>query len=422
MIDAKFIQEQPELVAQNNARRGADIDVQVAAQLLARRAPLLAEIEALRREGNEIAAQIPGCAAEERAGLLARGKEIKTLVKTLDSAHGEIEIALQQELKRYPNILREDVPVGKDAEANEIVEVVGEATAFSFPVKDHVTLGEALGILDIERATKVAGARFVYLLGDGARLQFALLNYAMDVLGQENFTPILTPHLVKTEMMDAMGYLGHGGEEEIYHLKHDDMVLIGTSEQSVGPMHAGEILPASVLPLRYVGYSPCYRREAGSYGRDVRGILRVHQFDKIEMFSYTHPDASDTEHHLILAMQKRLMDGLELPYRVLKLCAGDTGTPSARTYDIETWMPAQECYRETHSTSNTTDFQTRRLQTRIKQDGKTILAHALNGTAFAIGRILIAILENNQQEDGSVRIPTVLQPYMGGRTTIVPRV
>ncbi|PIR48099.1 serine--tRNA ligase [Candidatus Uhrbacteria bacterium CG10_big_fil_rev_8_21_14_0_10_50_16] len=420
-MDLKFLQEHGDVVEANNARRGARIDISIAQGLISQRVEEMGRVEALRQEGNEIAARIPFAADQDKPTLIEKGKQIRTHVKEQEVQLKEIETALAQELKQYPNILRDDVPDGTDESANELVQTVSEPTTFTFTPKDHLELGEALGIIDVERAAKVSGARFVYLLGDGARMQFALLNYAMDTLVKEQFVPALTPHMIKTEMMDAMGYLSHGGEDEIYHLKNDDLVLIGTSEQSVGPMHSGEILAAEKLPMRYVGYSPCYRREAGSYGKDVRGILRVHQFDKIEMFSYADPENSDQEHEFLLSMQTRLMNGLGLPYRVMKLCAMDTGTPSARTYDIETWMPAQGAYRETHSTSNTTDFQTRRLQTRVKKDGKTQFVHALNGTAFAIGRILIAILENNQQEDGTIKIPEVLRPYMGGQEVITSR-
>ncbi len=268
-------------------------------------------------------------------------------------------------------------------------------------------------MIDVERATKVSGSRFVYLKGDLVMLEFALVQYALSTLTRRGFIPVMPPHLISREAMSAMGYLDHGGEEEVYHLKNDDLVLIGTSEQAIGPMHMNELFDASEFPLRYAGFSPCYRREAGSYGRDTRGILRMHQFDKIEMFSFVLPDASDEEHHMLLSVEEELMQGLKLPHRVMKLCSGDIGAPSARTYDIETWMPSQNVYRETHSTSNTTDFQTRRLNIRVKHEGKNILAHALNGTAFAIGRTLIAIMENYQQEDGSIVVPDVLRSYVG---------
>ena len=303
--------------------------------------------------------------------------------------------------------------MGKDETSNELVRTFGEPTKFEFEPKDHLDLGIDLDIIDMDRAAKVSGARFAYLKGDAVLLEFALVQYALHVTMQEGFVPVLPPHMISTAAMSAMGYLEHGGEEEIYHLKNDDMVLIGTSEQSIGPMLMNELIDTDNIPLRYLGFSPCYRREAGSYGRDTRGIIRVHQFDKVEMFSFTSSEKSDAEHELLLSIQERLMQGLKLPHRVMKLCSGDTGSPSARTYDIETWIPSQKTYRETSSTSNTTDFQTRRLNTRVRLENKNELAHALNGTAFAIGRVIVAIMENYQQADGSIVVPDVLRAYVG---------
>lgn len=412
MIDPKFILENPKLVEENNKRRGKKIKIAIAKDLLASRAKLIGVVEALRAEGNEIAAKIPKADKKEKPGLIAEGKRIKEQVKEVESRLSVVEEALAKELRQFPNILREDVPIGADETANEVVRTVGKLPKFSFKPKDHLALGEALGIIDVERAAKVSGGRFAYIKGDGALLEFALWQYALSVILPKGFTLVFPPHLISTKAMGAMGYLEHGGEEEIYHVKNDDLVLIGTSEQAIGPMHMDEILPEGKLPLRYVGLSPCYRREAGSYGKDVRGILRVHQFNKIEMFSFTKPEDSDEEHEFLLTLQEELMKGLKLPYRVVKLCSGDTGTPSARTYDIETWMPSQDRYRETHSTSNTTDFQTRRLNIRYKDGKKTQFVHALNGTAFS-GRPLIAILENYQQENWSVVVPEVLRPWVG---------
>ncbi|MBU4315204.1 serine--tRNA ligase, partial [Patescibacteria group bacterium] len=266
-------------------------------------------------------------------------------------------------------------------------------------------------------------ARFTYLKGDGVLLEFALIQYALQTVAKHGFTPVITPHMVKPEVMRAMGYLEHGGHDEIYYLSKDNMYLIGTSEQSVGAMHMDEILDGAKLPIRYVGFSPCYRREAGSYGKDTKGILRVHQFDKVEMFSFSTPENSDAEHNLILEIEETLMQGLKIPYRVIKMVTGDLGLPAARKYDIEAWMPSQKVYRETHSCSSCTDFQARRLNTRYKiGDGKPQLVHTLNGTTFAIGRTLIAILENFQQEDGSVIVPEVLRPFMGGKDRLIPTV
>lgn len=413
MIDIKLILEQPELVAKNNANRGKTIDVAVATGLAQKRLELVDAVQTLRTRSNQIAELIPKASVEERSSLVDEGKKMKEEAKLKEAELTTIELDLETELHKYPNLLREDVPIGKDEASNEVVRVFMEPTAFSFEPKDHLTLGEDLGMIDVERATKVAGTRFVYLKGDLVLLEFALIQYAFSLLGKNGFVPVMPPHIISTSAMSKMGYLDHGGEEEVYHLKNDDAVLIGTSEQAIGPMLMDEMLDETKLPLRYMGFSPCYRREAGSYGRDVRGILRMHQFDKIEMFSFTAPEESDTEHQLLLSLEEQLMQGLKLPHQVMKLCSGDVGAPSARTYDINTWMPSQKVYRETHSTSNTTDFQTRRLNIRVKREGKNVLAHALNGTAFAIGRTLIAIMENYQQEDGSIVVPDVLRAYVG---------
>ncbi len=413
MIDAKLIIDQADLVAGNNRRRGKKIDIAVAQQLLTDKLRLEQEGNELRAKGNDVAGKIPKATADERAGLVEEGRGIKEQVKEIEGKAAAIELELAAELRKYPNVLREDVPVGKDENDNVVLRKFMEPTKFDFEPKDHLTIGEALGIIDTERGAKVSGARFAYFLGDAVLLEFALVQYAMQMLMKEGFVPVIPPHIIPTEAMAAMGYLDHGGEEEIYHLKNDASVLIGTSEQAIGPMLKDETLDGSKLPRRYLGFSPCYRREAGSYGKDVKGILRMHQFDKLEMFSFTKPEDSDKEHELLLSLEEKLMQGLKLPYQVLRLCSGDIGAPSARTYDIETWMPGQDRYRETHSTSNTTDFQTRRLNIRYKDGKEKGYAHALNGTAFAIGRVMIAILENYQQKDGSVLVPEVLQHWMG---------
>ncbi len=414
MIDIKYLLEHPELVARNNELRGATIDLALATQAAAERGRLIGLVEELRAQANDVAAKIPKAGPDERAGLVESGRGLKEQVKKLEGELAVVEETLAVELRKYPNVLREGVPEGKDGDDNVVVRTFMEPTSFGFEPKDHLELGEKLGLIDMGRAAKVAGSRFTYILGDAVRLEFALVQYAMEILGEHGFVPVIPPHIVSTKAMEAMGYLEHGGEEEIYHLKHDDSVLIGTSEQAIGPMLMDEMLDEAKLPLRYMGFSPCYRREAGSFGRDVRGILRVHQFDKIEMFSFTSPEASDAEHELLLSLEEKLMQGLKLPHRVMALCSGDIGRPSARTYDIETWIPSQKTYRETHSTSNTTDYQTRRLNVRVKRaDGRKELAHALNGTAFAIGRTLIAILENYQQANGSIAVPEVLRKWVG---------
>lgn len=417
MIDIKYLQNYPDLVKANNAKRFKDIDVDATLLVIDQHAELMRDVELLRAEANDVAEKIATVSADQRQTLIAKGKELKTAVKAKEEALEVLESSLHDLLSTYPNILRDDVPEGRE-ENNVVERIVGEIPKFDFPVKDHVEIGEALGLIDLDRASKTSGSRFVFMTGDAVLLEFAIIQYTLSILTSAGFTPVIPPHMVTTKAMSAMGYLQRGGEEEIYHLKNDDLVLIGTSEQALGPMFMDEILESDKLPIRMAGFSPCYRREAGSYGRDVKGILRLHQFDKIEMFSFTDPSESDAEHEFLLSMQERLMQGIGVPYRVVKLAAGDTGSPSARTWDIETWMPSQNQYRETHSTSNTTDYQTRRLHTRIQRDGKNVFAHALNGTAFAIGRIIIAILENNQNADGSVTVPEPLRQYMGGRSFI----
>ena len=320
-------------------------------------------------------------------------------------------------LRQIPNLPAADVKTGKDESENEIIKKWGEPTKFLFEPKDHLAIGEALGIIDIERAAKVSGTRFYYLKGAGVVLEMALIQLALKTLTKEGFIPVIPPVLIKKQAMAGMGYLEHGGEEDMYVLEKDGLFLVGTSEQSIGPMHMDEVLDGKKLPLRYMGFSTCFRREAGAYGKDTRGILRVHQFDKVEMFSFTKPEESDKEHEFLLSLEEKLFQSLGIPYQVLKMCSGDLGAPAARKYDLEAWMPGQGKYREVTSTSTCTDYQSRRLNIKYReikdQKPATNYVHILNGTAFAIGRTLIAILENNQQEDGSVLIPEVLRDYTG---------
>ncbi|MFH1253795.1 MAG: serine--tRNA ligase, partial [Candidatus Uhrbacteria bacterium] len=283
---------------------------------------------------------------------------------------------------------------------------------FDFEPKDYMTIAEKLDLIDVKRAAKVSGTRFGYLKGEVALLEFALINLALDVLSKEHFIPVIPPVMIKTEMMEAMGYLDTAADRaERYFLDKDNLILVGTSEQSIGPMYQGEILEEKDLPRRYVAFSSCFREEAGAYGKDTKGILRVHQFDKVEMFSICQPEKSKEEHQFLLKMEEKLMQSLKLPYQVVQLCTGDLARPSASTIDIETWMPGQGEYRETHSTSNCTDFQARRLNIRYRSKQGVEFVHTLNGTAFAIGRTLIAIIENYQQKDGSVKVPKALQKY-----------
>jgi seryl-tRNA synthetase len=421
MIDMKYFREHSDQIAQSAANKGVTIDV---AEILTLDESVRAQqqaVEAAKAKKNAASALIAKASPDDRAKLIEEMRAFDTESADVAENFAEQQKKLEYLLRRIPNPALPDVKVGKDESENEILAVVGTKPEFSFTPKDHLALGEGLDIIDVERGTKAAESRFAYIKGDGARLQLALTNYAVTVASKHGFIPMFVPDMVNEKTMSAMGYLEHGGENEIYKLANDDLYMIGTAEQPLGAYHADEIIDVTT-PIRYVGISACFRREAGSYGKDTRGILRMHQFDKIEMFSFTKPEVSNEEHMLLRSIEEELMQGLGLHYQVIKQCTGDLGLPAARKFDIETWIPSQNTFRETHSTSTCTDFQSRRLNTRYrKEDGSLAFVHALNGTAFAIGRTMIAILENYQNEDGSVTIPEVLRPYMGGQATVVKR-
>lgn len=407
MLDIKFIREHAEEVRQAVKNRNKKADV--------------GQILELDSERRELVSRIGAKRAEQKAAgkNIELGKKLKQQIKEWEARLNEVEELLRNLLPTVPNVPLPDVPVGHDENDNEVMRVLGKPPKFSFPVKDHLALGEVSGIIDVERAAKISGNRFCYLKGGAAYLQMALIQYVYDVVAkQHGFTPIIPPVVVKREIAAASGH-PEATSDEAYHLDQDDMFLVGTSEQSILPMFRDEILSEKELPLRFLGYSTCFRREAGSYGKDMRGILRQHQFDKLEMIVFCKPEDSEREHQKILWLEEELMKGLELPYRVIKLCTGDMGFPSAKTYDIETWIPSQNKYRETHSCSNCTDYQTRNLNIRFRGQGTggkkqgVEFVHALNGTAFAIGRALIAILENCQQPDGSILVPKTLRKYCG---------
>lgn len=413
MIDIKNLRENPGYYEQSAKNKGVEIDVNTILELDSKFRSLLQKIENIAAEKNAANKDIAGAAPEQRQEMISKMREIGEEEAKLKEEMNPIQAELESLLHRIPNPALEDVKISPNEEDNEVIRTIGEKPSFDFEVKDHEELAINLGMIDKERAAKVSGARFTYLKGDGVRLQMALQSLALETAGEFGFEPIIVPHIVNAESMQAMGYLEHGGHDEIYFLQKDNQYLIGTSEQSIGPMHQNDIFEEQDLPRRYIGISPCYRREAGSYGKDTKGILRLHQFDKIEMFSFTTKEQSEEEHELILSIEESLMQKLGLHYQVIKMVTGDLGLPAARKYDIETWLPAQQAYRETHSCSTTTDFQTRRLNTRVRRGEGLELAHALNGTAFAIGRVLAAILENYQQADGSVQVPEILQSYLG---------
>ena len=398
-------------------------------------------VEGYRAEQNIVSEEIQRTADNgERNVKINQMQTLKTEIKKLEPELEKVSADLREIMLKLPNLPMADVPVGKDESENQVIRKWGEIPQFDFAPKDYLTLAEELDIIDVKRAAKVSGARFGYLKGAGALLELSLTRLAFETIVPRGFSAVIPPVLIKEEMMRGMGYIDrHEDREESYFLPEDKLYLVGTSEQSVGTLHAGEILNKDELPKRYVAFSACFRREAGSHGKDTKGILRVHQFDKIEMLSLTTPEKSEEEHKLLLSLEEELMQKLGIPYRALSICTGDLGNTAAKKYDIEAWMPGQNDgqgeYRETHSTSNTTDFQTRRLNIKYKDPGVPGLigggiipvppslkyAHMLNGTGFAIGRMIIAIIENYQQKDGSIRIPEVLQPFMMGMEEIRSR-
>ncbi len=428
MLDIRFIREHPDKLKDALKKRGFEFNVDELLALDERRRIKIKEVGDLRAKQNELSEEVSEAKGKERDNKISASKEIK---EGLDSSEEELK-KLREEfdhlMYQLPNIPVDDVPVGKDESSNKIIREVGEKPKFGFKPKDYMEIAEALDLIDIERAAKVSGSRFGYLKREAALLEFALVRFAFDHLAKNGFIPVIPPVLIKEEMMRGMGYIdSEKDREERYFLEKDGLFLVGTSEQSVGPMHMDEIFNEADLPRRYAAFSTCFRREAGSYGKDTHGILRVHQFDKVEMFIFSKPEDSKKEHEFMLRTEEELMQALNLPYRVVQLCTGDLSQPSASTYDIEAWLPGQNegrgQYRETHSTSNTTDFQARRLNIKYKPKAqipklKVDYVHMLNGTALAIGRMLIAILENYQQEDGSVKIPEVLRPYMGNLQVI----
>lgn len=422
MIDLKKFRDNPGYFRTAAQEKGVDIDTDRILVLDSQVRALTADIEAMRAKKNAVSAQIPKASADERTRLIEEMRAEDKAYEDLVAKQRPLQEELEQLLFLIPNPALSDVKRGESDAENEVVKTVGEVPAFDFPVKDHLELGNALDIIDTERGARTAGARFAYLKGDAALMQFALFQYALSLITRHGFIPATVPHMVSPRVMRAMGYLEHGGQDEIYYLQKDNLYLIGTAEQPLGALHMDETLKEEELPLRYVGISPCYRREAGSYGKDTKGIIRMHQFDKIEMFSYTTPETSDAEHEKLLAIEEELVQGLGLAYRVIKQCTGDLGMPAARKYDIETWIPSQNTYRETHSTSTCTDYQARRLNTRVKRtEGGVEFLHTLNGTAFAIGRIMVALLEQYQQADGSIRIPEVLRPWMENKEVITKK-
>ena len=416
MIDLRALRNDPDWLRASQRCRGEDDTVvDRLLDLDERRRSALSSFESLRAEQKSFGKSVSKAQGEERQKLLDRGKELAQQVKEADTEAQRLNEELQDLLKTIPNLVEDGVPAGGEDDF-VVLQTVGTPRAFDFEPKDHLELGEGLGAIDMERGAKVSGARFFYLTGIGAQLQLAMLNLAMEQAIETGFTPMIPPVLVKPEAMEGTGFLG-AHAAEVYQLPQEDLYLVGTSEVPLAGYHMNEII--GDLPRRYVAWSSCFRREAGSYGKDTRGIIRVHQFDKVEMFSYCDPADAHEEHLRLLGWEKEMLAKVELPYRVIDIAGGDLGTSAARKYDCEAWLPSQQRYREVTSTSNCTDFQARRLSVRFRDDGRTRPVATLNGT-LATTRWIVAILENHQQADGSVRVPQALRKFLG-RDVLEPR-
>ncbi|MEU6471663.1 serine--tRNA ligase [Streptomyces massasporeus] len=422
MIDLRLLREDPDRVRASQRARGEDVAL-VDALLSAdeRRRSSGVRFDELRAEQKALGKLIPKAAGEEKSELLKKAGQLAADVKAADAERDAAATETQELLQRLGNLVHPDVPVGgeEDFVTLEKHGTIRDFAAEGFEPKDHLALGQILGAIDVERGAKVSGSRFYFLTGVGALLELALVNAAMAQATAAGFTPMLTPALVRPQSMAGTGFLGQAAQD-VYHLADDDLYLVGTSEVPLAAYHMDEILDADRLPLRYAGFSPCFRREAGSHGKDTRGIFRVHQFDKVEMFSYVAPEDSQAEHQRLLEWEKQWLTSLELPYRVIDVASADLGASASRKFDCEAWIPTQGKYRELTSTSDCTEFQSRRLSIRVR-DGKQVKPLAtLNGTLCAVPRTIVAILENHQQADGSVRVPEVLRPYLGGREVLEP--
>lgn len=412
MIDIKVLRESPDLVRASQSARGEDVslvDRVLAADEIRRSA--IVEFEALKAEQNTLSKSVGSAKGEEKVALLEKAKALSDAVKAAESKKNATEAEYKSIAMSLSNIVDKAAPVGGEADF-KVLEEVGRPREFNFTPKDHVELGKILGAIDVERAAKVSGARFYYLTGVGALLELALVNYAITSASKAGFIPVIPPVLVKPAAMEGTGFLGQAAEN-VFHLKDEDFYLVGTSEVALAALHMDEILDAKSLPIRYAGYSPCFRKEAGSYGKDTRGIIRVHQFDKVEMFSYCALQEAEAEHQKLLNWEKDFLNAMEIPYRVIDVATGDLGSSANRKFDCEAWIPTQNAYREVTSTSNCSDFQARRLNIRIKTESATAPVATLNGTLVAIPRMIVAILENHQQSDGSVLLPKALQGLLG---------
>ncbi len=423
MLDIKFIRENPEKVKEGCRKKQVDIDIEEILDLDRKKREKIQALEEMQSKKNKASKVIGSTKDEnEKRKLILEMQELDRNNDRLANETKIIESEFNDLMRKIPNLPFDNVPEGKDENDNVVLREVGKKPSFGasffrsgFQPRDYMELAENLDIIDVKRAAKVSGSRYGYLRREAALLEFALINFVFDTLLKEGFIPIIPPVMLKPEMLEKTGHLSEKDRPERYFIEKDNLYLAGTAEQPIGAMHADEIFDEKDLPKRYLGFSTCFRREAGAYGKDTRGILRVHQFDKIEMFSFCHPEKSRAEHQFFLSCEEKIMQLLKIPYRVVQICTGDLGFPAAAAYDIEAWLPSEGRFRETHTTFNDTDFQTRRLNIRYRRtkDKKLEFTHALNGTALAIGRAIIAILENYQQKDGSVEVPKVLRDYCG---------
>jgi seryl-tRNA synthetase len=419
MLDAQFIRENLEAVKTNCRNRNVKADVDRVIHLDDERKRFIQEIQTIQQRKNEIDKLIPKEKdATKKQGLIQEGRSLREKVAALEAQSKSVEKELHDVLLTIPNMSHPGAPVGTTAQDNKVIRKWGEPRKFDFPVKDHVAIAEELELVDFEAGSKVAGQKFYFLKNDGVLLELALVQYAMGILVREGYTPIITPDVARNEVLEGIGFIPRGPETQIYSLENTDLCLIATAEITLGGMHQDQILDELQMPIKYVGLSHCFRTEAGAPGRDTRGLYRVHQFTKVEMFVFCTPDQSERIHEELLHIEESIFQGLGLPYQVIDTCTGDLGGPAYRKYDLEAWMPGRGKggeYGEVTSTSNCTDYQARRLNIRYKIPGQkgTRFVHTLNGTAVAASRAILAILENNQQADGSVVIPEVLRPMMG---------
>jgi seryl-tRNA synthetase len=415
MLDLRYVRENPEAVAENCRNRGVAADIGLVVGLADRRSELIQELNELKQQQNQLAKSVGGERdPERRQSLIAESRRMKEAIPEKETELHMVEGRLRKEMLKIPNMTHPDSPIGKDDTENVELRRIGEIPTFDFEPRDHVELGESLRIIDFEAGTKVAGSKFYFLRGDAVLLELGLVRYALDMLIDRGYEPTITPDLARDEALVGTGFIPRGPETQIYSIEDSNLSLVATAEIPLAGSLAGDILDEDRLPVRLAGLSHCFRTEAGSHGRASRGLYRVHQFTKVEMFGFTTPEQSDAMHEEMLGIEEEIFQGLDIPYRVVDICTGDLGGAAYRKYDLEAWMPGRDAYGEITSTSNTTDYQARRLQIRYRKDGgHPQLLHTLNGTAIAVSRALIPILENYQQEDGSISVPEVLVPYLG---------